>query len=374
MKTLIRHPFLRSFGTVLMIAALVQGLVIVLYLANPHWFYYRAWEYYFMWANFTAADDRHWAGIERSDLGRRYFFKYQEARETRVSTDGDGFRSVPAQLGKPRIFVQGRSNVFGSGVSDDETYPWQLAEQAGVATFNGAHGKLLSTLSRPGLEDVRLVVDVYHERNLSTRALARQQYTLSGASLAPYAPLASSNLDHWRAMMRPIVRPGWWLPDIIARQLRRLAMDFKEFHLFGSRPYLAVPYRTDNSALSDVVAIMAQRRQVIESLGLDYLALVIPSKLSVYQPELIDQQTLQRGRNIVAELQGNGFPVVNLFPAFMSEGGSELIFQYDSHWNARGQALAAELTVAEIRRRWPELIDAPSTSSEPAKPTAPGAG
>ncbi len=358
------HPFLRTFGLVLLLVLMMHGAVAALYLARPELFYYRAWEYFFLWANRTASEDSTWQGVEYSDLGHRYLFMYQEARETHVTTDADGFRSVPSDMGPPRILVQGRSNVFGSGVSDHETLPWQLAKTANIATFNGAHGNPLATLSRPGLETVELVVDVYHERHLATQALAENSYQLNASGLVEYKPLAREALPAHSAMMKPMLRPGWWLADIVARYYRRLRTDLKEHHLFGSRPYLAIPYRSDGSPIEDIIALMQQRRSKVENLGLDYLALVIPSRIAVYRFELIDEQTLTRGQRIVSALESQDFPVVNLYPDFLADGGESLLFKYDSHWSAKGQRVAAELTAQEIRRRWPELLEPQSTSAQ----------
>ncbi len=364
---LLRHPFLRAFGLVLLAVLAMHAAVAALYLAKPEVFYYRAWEYFFLWANRTARDDSTWRGVEYSDLGHRYFFLYQETRETFVSTDADGFRSVPADMGPARILVQGRSNVFGSGVSDHETFPWQLATSSGIATFNGAHGNPLATLSKPGLENVELVVDVYHERHLASAALATRSYQLNAAGRVAYKPLAREALPAPQAMMKPLLRPGWWLADIIARQFSRLLADLKEYHLFGTRPYLAIPYRSDGSPVEAITSLMEQRRRKVEDLGLHYLALIIPSRIAVYRFELIDEQTLTRGQRIMHALESEHFPVVNLYPAFLADGGEELLFKYDSHWSAAGQAVAAKLTAREIQRRWPQLAGGESAPAQPAQ-------
>lgn len=367
-----RHPFLRSFAAVLIAVLVLQAAVIVLYLARPELFYYRAWEYLRAWSSATTTKDSYWEGTEYSDLGHQYFFYYQEARDTVASTDADGFRSVPTHLGPPRIFIQGRSNVFGSGVSDEQTFAWQLAELGGLATFNGAHGELLSTLSRPGLENVELVIDIYHERHLAKRNLARQVYGLRGESLQPYQPLAGQDQPPHRAMLRGILRPSWWLPDILARQWRRLKKDFKEYRVHGHRPYLTLANTTDGSPLQDVIVLMERRRQVIEGLGYAYLAMIIPARQTVYAPPLAKAEAMERGTRIAARLEAGDFPLVNLFPAFRSERGRDLYFRYDTHWNPAGQRLAAELTLEEIRRRWPALLEATPEALSPARGDAAG--
>ncbi|MEE4659277.1 MAG: hypothetical protein V2J89_02345 [Halieaceae bacterium] len=359
-----RHPFLRGFALVVIAACLLQLATALLYLRAPQLFYYRAWEYFFMWANITRDDDSHWHRREYSDLGHRYFFKYQESRVTEASTDRDGYRSVPGAPGPSRIFVQGRSNVFGSGVSDRDTFASQLAQQSGTGVFNGGNGQLLSTLSRADLADVALVIDVYHERHLATQALAQRMYGLKQTQLQPYKPIASQHLPAYKAMQRGLIIPGWWLPDIVQRQWRRLRQDIKEQYNSGSRDYLAVPYRSDGSPLEDIVTLMQHRRGVLEGLGYRYLAVILPSKLTVFSPPGFHRDTLERGPALAAMLEDGGFPLVNLYPAFLTDAGADLYFAYDTHWNARGQKLAAALTLEQIRTRYPDLLQSAQLAAD----------
>lgn len=361
------QPFLRSFSLVLLAVLLVHAGVAALYLAKPELFYYRAWEYFFAWANKTDRDDSVWQGVETSDLGRRFMFMYQEPRETFVSTDADGFRTVPSGLGAHRILVQGRSNVFGSGVSDDETFPWRLAELSGVATFNGAHGQLLSTLSRPGLEQVALVVDVIHERHLANLKDVRRLYKLRHRELQPYAPVARQNQDAFSVMTRPLLRPIWWLPDLIARDWRRLMRDFQEYRVHGSRPRLALPLVSDDSAPEAIAAMVEERCRIVESLGYHYLAIVLPARHTVYRPPGADPEILNRGRGIAERVATVGCPLLDLFDVFQMPAAADYYFSYDTHWSAPGQALAAKLTVEEISRRWPELLASGSTPAQAAQ-------
>lgn len=368
------HSFLRAFGLVLLIVLMLHAAVAALYLAKPKLFYYRAWEYFFMWSNTTVEEDSTWQRVEYSDLGHMYFFRYQEARRTNVSTDEDGFRTVPDTLGAPRIFVQGKSNVFGSGVSDNQTYPWQLAEKTGIATFNGGNGSLLSSLSRTDLDQVQLIVDIVHERHLAKLPLARRILKLPKSTLQPYKPIASQNLSRIESMRRPLVMIGWWLPDIVARQWQRLLLDFEEYRLHGTRDYLVFTYTTDGSAVEDVIALMETRRRVVEALGYDYLAMIIPSRQTIYRPVTAETDAQVRGERIASMLEEGGFPLVNLFPTFVTDMGPELYFRYDTHWNSRGQALAAELTREEIGRRWPGVLAGGSAEAKPAQQASQQAG
>ncbi|MEM0955680.1 MAG: hypothetical protein AAGI24_16180 [Pseudomonadota bacterium] len=359
-----RHPFLRSFGLVLLAVLAVHVAVAAVYLAHPESFYYRAWEYFFAWANKTERMDSRWQGVETSDLGRRYMFLYQEPRSTVVTTDADGFRSVPDHLGPPRILVQGRSNVFGSGVSDHETYPWQLAELSGVATFNGAHGELLSTLSRPGLENIELVIDVVHERHLADLPTMKRLYTLRQSSLQPYTPIAANDENALTVMTRPLLRPVWWLPDIMLRQWRRLLTDLKEVRVHGRRSQLALPFNSDGSPPQATTALLAQRCKRVEALGYRYLGLVIPARHVVYGLPDKDADVMQRGREIAAQVEAAGCPMVNLFNAFTLPAAAGYYFNYDTHWSPGGQTMAAKLTVEELALRWPTLLSEGSVQTQ----------
>lgn len=355
-----KQPFLRCFLLVPLLFIVLQTAVIVSYSVKPQLFYFRAWEYFFRWSNYTLAEDSTWNGEEISGLGRRYLFMYQEKRNTHASTDRDGFRSVQADMGPPRILVQGRSNVFGSGVSDHETLPWQIAEQSGVAAFNGAHGELFSTLSRPDLGQVELVVDVYHERHFANINVFREIYGLRHSELQPYQPVAQQDLSTSQALYRPILRPSYWIPDLVYRWWQRLMVDVKERILLGHRPFLLLSYVVDEAPIPEYLKLMERRRRAMERLGYEYLAVIIPSRQTVYAPDTVPTRTLEKTTRLVDTLEKNGFPVANLFPGFRTESGRDLFFAYDTHWNASGINLAAEVIVEAIGRRYPALLAAES--------------
>lgn len=359
---MLNSSFFRAFLITILVCMVVQVAVIAAYAVKPELFYYRAWEYFFRWANYTEREDSIWEGEELQDLSRRYLFHFQQKRHTYVSTDADGFRSVQDNMGLPRIFVQGRSNVFGSGLSDHETLPWMLAEKTGTAVFNGAHGRALSTLSRPGLEQVELVIDVYHERLFSDRETLLSVYKIKRPRLLAYRPLAPQNMSVLEALYRPIARPGYWIPDILLRWYKALERDRAEYTARLDRNELVLPYDVKDTNVGQVVRIMQQRRRIFERLGYHYLAVIIPSRQTMLGGQGKDARTRKLGTRVARRLRELDFPFVDLFSEYGETGSRQTgsrphYFPYDTHWNPWGVEVAVDATARELQDLYPDVLE-----------------
>ena len=354
---MLNNGFLRAFLISILVCTVVQVAVIAAYAIKPELFYFRAWEYFFRWANYTEREDSVWEGEELQDLSRGYFFHFQQKRRTYVSTDADGFRSVQDNMGPPRILVHGRSNVFGSGLSDHETLPWLLAEKTGTAVFNGAHGRALSTLSRPGLEQVKLVIDVYHERHFSNRKTLQSIYKIKRPRLVRYRPVAPQNMSLFTALYRPIVRPGYWIPDILLRWYKALDRDLTEYRAQLGRNELVLTYDVKDTDVGQVVRLMQQRRRIFERLGYHYLAVIIPSRQTMSGGQEKDARTRKLGIRVARRLSDQGFPFVDLFTEYRKPGSRPHYFPYDTHWNPWGVEVAVGATVRELQARYPGVLD-----------------
>jgi hypothetical protein len=109
-----------------------------------------------------------------------------------------------------------------------------------------------------------------------------------------------------------------------------------------------------------LAAVVGEMRRVAEASGARFLVVVIPARQDVcesFDLGWIDPERWSAWRRdalsgAMAEAAlGAGAPCVELFEPFRAGGGCELYLHGgDSHWNERGQALAAELVAERIRR------------------------
>ena len=355
------NPFLSWFSGIIIACVLLQVTTIAIFAWRPNWFFYRAWEYHFMWANNSKRTDSRWEGVEKSADSHLYRFYFQEKRRTVVSVDSDGFRSVPAGMGPPRLFVQGHSNIFGSGISDQETVPWRLAESTGVATFNGAHGKVLSTLSKPALGQVELVVDCFHERLFASLPDYLSRYEISNDRLQPFEPFARNDQSLLHLLYQRPIRPGYWIPDILSRHFKALKNDFTQYVDPNPRPFPWFEYRVSDTSEQEFANLMETRRRTIENLGYLYVALILPSRQTMLGGDTIPEPTASFGQRLVAVLKTKDFPIVDLFEPFFRTDPTSVAFRYDFHLNANGAALAAEHIIAGIEHYHPGWLDSAAT-------------
>ena len=154
--------YLFYFGTLFVLHLLFYPI----FMAFPEPFYYRPWEYFDELAYKNNKYATKWQGKEYGDLTRGNYFCRQESYETSVTTDKDGFRSVPFDNSDAKILFSGDSQIFGSSLSDQDTLPWTFSELTGIPVFNGSRTSLANIIKKPGLDQVKIIIDGMTERNI----------------------------------------------------------------------------------------------------------------------------------------------------------------------------------------------------------------
>jgi hypothetical protein len=105
-------------------------------------------------------------------------------------------------------------------------------------------------------------------------------------------------------------------------------------------------------------AVIGKIRSLAEAQGIPLALLLIPHASDVaetYDNWIIDVATYPEygRRNQIAPIESiagdNGIPVISLFDSFRAIDANELFLHGgDDHWNQRGQALAATITVSTL--------------------------
>jgi hypothetical protein len=78
--------------------------------------------------------------------------------------------------------------------------------------------------------------------------------------------------------------------------------------------------------------------------------LPVPAKQTLYAED-VDSYTRNFIATLVARLRAEGVDAVDLATPFQAQKDNGLYFPYDTHWNKKGTALAAEVIAKQIFER-----------------------
>jgi len=310
----------------------------------PDFYYYRAWEYFDDVVYSGASATRLWMRTETGDLSRQNLLLYQDDWPTEVSTDSLGFRTVPFPERAPTVLVVGDSTIFGSGLSDNETLAWRLAQTLNVAVFNGGRSNVGNMLKHPGLGHVRIVIEGISERAINSSLI------LPAGQNAPFRPLIQHTRDKYTAV--PFGRV--FLPLIAYRTLVRFGGDVKQFVQEGMHAPadLFLEYRNNPKDFDATIDAIAAHDQYLRARGIAYIFMPVPTKETSFGRQMgltVDDFTENFVPKLAARLRQRGVNVVDLSGRFRKEDARELFFRTDTHWNKTGVELAVKALVADYR-------------------------
>ncbi len=336
--------YIKTYLGLLAVAMMAHILSMFAFAAKTAEFYYRPWEYFDEIAYRTKSIDASWSGEESGDLSRKNLIFFQESNETRVTTDPDGFRSNPIPAEGYPILVSGDSAVFGSGLSDDETFSWRLTEMTGIPTFNAGRTSLFNALKRKELADVKLVIDCRVERNIKGDVF--HEYSVgSGASL--YMPIAANDLDKIEAILK-VTPERYSILYILLRMEKRVRKDL--FDYLKNRhqaEWLFMRHTMNENDLEEAVESIGERARILDGAGIEYLFVPIPAKQTIYADE-VDEFTLSYLARLVELLEKEDVHTIDLTNSYKNNKEVGLFQRYDTHWNGKGTEVAARAVAKEV--------------------------
>ena len=335
---------------IIFIYIVVNGIGAIYFYYFPSDFYFRAWEYFEEVVYQFDKVNTTWIGKETSDLTRKNLFYYQDPHETLVTTDDDGFRSVPFKVAQYPIVVSGQSMIFGSGLSDSETLPWILSKKLNMPIFNGGRSNLYNVLKNKSLKNVKLVIQCKPERVL-TSSLYDDDNMIKNLK---YIPLRKKHKKNIYTFLKSINSERYLITSIIHRTVVRAWNDIDIF--IGKdkvKYFLFANYRLTENDLNGAVNAIIHRRDELERRGIRYIFTAIPSKQTLYGSS-VDPFTMEYLKKLHDKLDKLGVENIRMYSQFALHKDEILYRRYDTHWNARGTNLAADIIASYLRNFDPD--------------------
>jgi SAM-dependent methyltransferase len=297
----------------------------------------------------------------------------REVRPEFFVTDSFGYPNAPDVLkeGRAGVLLYGSSYSVGAEVPVEEALAAQIARRTGQVVYNAASGDYrvqeLLSVARRVLRPGGVVVVEYPESRepfgiipaFAPRGVAACRERLArvdGAALCPhwfalrrhleFSPLAVLAQRARKGLENDRVLPNPYATRVVRRRLRG-----------GTGTILFLADDTLRAIHSAPVPGAARSfhwlRGKIEAAGFRLVILLVPDKYTVYRALLDppDSAPVPGERylpELAERLRADGIPVADLSATYRAaaardlESGTTLYFRDDTHWNARGIALAAE--------------------------------
>jgi hypothetical protein len=141
---------------VLILSPLVVSVTIILgsWVIDPKLWYFRGYEFYSDWVYPGLAEPNN-TMRESGDSSREFLFdKISVTNE--ISLNQFGHRVSPCE--QPNILAMGDSQLFGSGIGDKQTLPFQLFEGGGPCVYNAGRHNTVDALRIPNLNFTSVLV------------------------------------------------------------------------------------------------------------------------------------------------------------------------------------------------------------------------
>ena len=295
-------------------------------------------------------------------------------RQITFRTDSNGFRNDPAREQQLDLVLLGDSFGLGSGARQEKMWASLFLDRYGLHTYN---------LS---------VSYVSPWKELLTLKAESDRLRLSGKTVVLWALFTGNDLDEDFGDVALPARQPWWaqlhtafggfrsrssLANLVYRvapsRRAQEAADRREIivrdiaggrkMLFWTR-YRAAKDRSPAAVMAHqnyprLAAVFDEMNRVARAKGFTVGVTLIPTKEEVYDWLLDSSPPAASGFSVVIRdlCTKEGFPFLDLGPFFSAaarelyEGSGELLFwPDDTHWNERGQELAATVVYERLLR------------------------
>lgn len=294
--------------------------------------------------------------IARKEVGDiAAYSSHQVVKDVVWETDAHGFRNRPSDCRNFPIVVAGDSFGIGTSLTQSDILSEQIAARTGQCTYNlsGRQFQDSFSLLRQYTLDPRWVILVVSERGFR--------------DLQPLSPNAMGDLP--LPVTVNAATPLWILGDRLAKptflqyrarhgllqSLRRVVVPVKDELRDGSEPKMMFYFGRPQTyvvpgELDRIGRMMAGYQAALKTFGARFIVLPIPDKETVY-PEMLGLPAAPPELSqVYRRLKKVGVPFVDLYhPYREAYRRGEIVYQLDdTHWNARGVAIAADILLRNL--------------------------
>jgi hypothetical protein len=293
-------------------------------------------------------------------------------RSSRFVSDSLGFSNPAPISGAPEAILLGDSFLLPADVPENRTFASQLAALHRGPIFNAGGatplrlGPLRDLAQRLGMHDGYVVYE-FLERHLTEAPPLRTETGVSGVRTLPTTILGTRRLEEIRmpldnlyqfsplqamvqkldkSLCNDVFLPNRYAQNALVRTLR----NGDDLLFVGSDVANAKVTDAQVAAWADYFGWLSGQ---LKQDGLSLVVVMIPNKLSVYEPLFSVSEdaslNVQNFRNLQSRMTEQKIPAVNLLDPFRTQAAVDLdqhLYIYwkdDTHWNERGMTLAAKL-------------------------------
>ena len=337
------------FKVVLFAAPFLVALLLELFVLPIDFFTFRAWEA--LRVKTYAGNlpgpfypNMHLQTVEQGDLG--HYTKYAVKKPVEWATDRFGYRKRDDNLQYNDIVIIGDSLTVGSGLTQDDTLAVVLSQKSNLNVYPLAPTDMITYQREQRFKDAppKIVIVAYVERviryfpdlDICQRAppggVRDLRYPYPLVIIADRFDKANM-LEFLRARMRDLGFPPY-------RGL--VATDDSMLFLEGQGTNAPV----EEAQLNKIVESVTLCDTILKEQGIQMIFLPVPNKESIYYDKLLNGSQPTLLSMLLPKLREQNIIVADLSQpyadAYRKDG--EILFQPDdTHWNARGVAIAADV-------------------------------
>jgi len=317
----------------------------VAYLLDPYLFYFRAWEFTEN-TTYKGVDLSKTKFRESGDSSRQYLIQ-RYLTDTVVTVDKYGNRKQFVEnAGKPSILFVGDSQLWGSGVSDEDNITWILGEKTGAPIYNAGRRHGLWFLKNPLYKFKTIVLTITERDPVSNLCLNISMPDL----LEKYPTDASFSLPAPN-YFRYTLRTARFVNDVIRAWMEKL------YHM----PNLGIMAPEDRMDTHGHVKNKENLRQDLECIsklhdffaktGVETAFFFFPANQTIYGTREIDDFTKNYIELFTKTLTNRGIKTFNSKSCLLKAKALGSVAQmHDTHINGAGhRALAHCLLESEMR-------------------------
>ena len=313
----------------------VVCIITTSWMVNKKVWYFRGYEYYSDWV-YTGLAEPNVVMWESGDSARDFLIDHSKSQNS-ISLNEFGHRIEPCT--HPTVLGLGDSQLFGSGLDDRQTFPFQVLRSGGPCIYNAGRHNTIESLQISEL-NVRTVLVTSTERdgfrwycNTPPESWSFQKSDKSELTLervtAPRLALST-------AVRRTVSVMRSKIQNLIA--LRIFAPDSR---------IIKFQHRTEAGEIEEDISCAIRVNDVLQGKGFETAFLLFPAAQTLnpdYAQQDLDDQTLNYISNLTSEMTSMGLTTIDSKKC-LEGNGNAYVQLHDTHLSALGMQKLAQCVV-----------------------------